>query len=132
MRIQFNTTQLNSNKTIHITEKDTAYLTALFECRLETYKLHITDINVHLSNENYEREGRYGNHCSLSTNITGKKLQPINFEADNDNIVLAIIHAIDKLTVLLMARLKAGEDALQNDKRVIKIRKQLAQVLLPV
>ncbi|EPR70349.1 hypothetical protein ADIWIN_3705 [Winogradskyella psychrotolerans RS-3] len=129
MRIQFNTTQINSNKTIHITEKDTAYLTALFECRLENYGLHITEIDVHLSNENNKQEGCHGNRCSLSTNIVGQPLHPISFEADNDNIVLAILHAIDKLKVSLMACIKAGEDALHNNERVFCIRKQVIPVV---
>ncbi|REE25934.1 hypothetical protein DFQ09_102526 [Winogradskyella pacifica] len=122
MRIQFNTTQLNSNKTIHISEKDTAYLTALFECRLENYEIHIAEIDVHLSNENNKQEGDHSNRCLLSTNIVGRPFQPISFEADNDNIVLAILHAIDKLTVSLMACIKAGEDALRNNERVFCIR----------
>ncbi|WP_179334928.1 hypothetical protein [Winogradskyella costae] len=131
MRIQFNTTQLTFNQTIHITEKDVTYFTGLITSRLEHYIYNIILIKVHLSYVFNTVNRLKSIRCVFIANLEGKNQQPVRFEACNDNIVLAILYGIDQLKLSLIRYKKAGEDGLQHEERIFNIRKRLKQVALP-
>ncbi|WP_178985339.1 hypothetical protein [Winogradskyella helgolandensis] len=131
MRIQFNTTQLTSNQTIHITEKDVTYFTGLIAYRLEHYIYNITIINVHLSYVINSVNKLHSICCVLNAKFEGQNQHSIRFEACNANIVLALLHGIDQLKFSLIQNIKVRADALPSDERIFNIRKRLKQVALP-
>ena len=131
MRIQFNTTELRSNQTLHITEKDTAYFTALIASRLEHYKSNISLIKVHISHVDNAVGAFNGSRCALSTTVADDHLKPIICESENNNVVLALLNAIDTLTPSLLRSNTVSETALYSDDRIYNTRIPLTELVLP-
>ncbi|TLP80149.1 HPF/RaiA family ribosome-associated protein [Maribacter sp. ACAM166] len=94
MKIQFNT-----DKTISGNEKDQHYFTSLIEEGLRNFESHITRIEVHLSDENGNKEGPNDIRCLLETRIEGR--QPLAVSCQADTVELSVSGAIDKLTTSL-------------------------------
>ncbi|QXP79338.1 MULTISPECIES: hypothetical protein [Winogradskyella] len=97
MRIQF-----NINKKITINEKDQSYLRSLISSSLEVYESDIVELKVHLSDENEKRTASNAMQCLLDTEVKNG-IQPLPVSCKAENIVLAILIALDKLTFSLEA-----------------------------
>ncbi len=94
MKIQFNT-----DKTIDGNQKNIAYFTAMIANNLIKYESHITRIEVHLSDENGNKEGKDDKRCLLEARLEGRKPMAVSHQANT--IELAISGAIDKLKASL-------------------------------
>jgi ribosome-associated translation inhibitor RaiA len=94
MKIQFNT-----DKTINGDERHQAFFTAQIAAELKKYESDITRIEVHISDENGQKEGRNAIRCLLEARLEGK--QPIAVTAQADTIDLAVSEATDKLMASL-------------------------------
>ncbi len=94
MKIQFNT-----DKTIRGSERDEQYFTSLIEEELKNFESHITRIEVHLSDENGEKDGVNDIRCLLETRLEGRK--PIAVSSQADTAEMATSGAIDKLKASL-------------------------------
>lgn len=94
MKIQFNT-----DKAINGDERTQDFFTSQIAEELERYQAHITRIEVHISDENGNKEGTKAIRCLLEARLEGK--QPIAVASHADNVELAVSGAIDKLQVSL-------------------------------
>ncbi len=90
MKIQFNT-----DKTINGDERSQDFFTSQIAEELDLYESHVTRIEVHLSDENGEKEGMNDIRCLLEARLEGK--QPIAVSDQADTVELAVTGAIDKL-----------------------------------
>lgn len=94
MKIQFNT-----DKTIEGDERNEEYFSSLISDALDRYKSNITRIEVHLKDENGNKDGFNDIQCVLEARIEGK--QPIAVKCQADTTELAVTGAIDKLEISL-------------------------------
>ncbi len=90
MKIQFNT-----DKTISGDERTQKYFTSQITDELKRYQPHITRIEVHLSDENGNKEGIKDKQCLLEARLEGR--QPIAVTCQSETIEQAVSGAIDKL-----------------------------------
>jgi ribosome-associated translation inhibitor RaiA len=86
--------QFNTDKTIDGNQRKRDYFATLIEEELERYSMHITRIEIHLSDENGIKEGTNDIRCLLEARLRGR--QPIAVADQSDTIELAITGAIDK------------------------------------
>ena len=86
--------QINTDKTINGDERQERYFTTLIEGALARFESHITKIEVHLSDENGNKEGANDIRCLLEAKMKGR--DPIAVSANADKIEVAINGAIDK------------------------------------
>jgi len=94
MKIQFNT-----DKTISGDERNEDYFTSQIADTLEKFQLHITRIEVHLSDENGKKKGFKDMRCLLEARLEGRR--PIAVSCQADTVELAVSGAIDKLETSL-------------------------------
>jgi hypothetical protein len=90
MKIQFNT-----DKNIHGTEDFIRRLTSLIEGNLEKYSTQITRIEVHLSDEDGDKNGIKTKRCLLEARLSG--MNPIAVSSQSLTEELAVTESIDKL-----------------------------------
>jgi ribosome-associated translation inhibitor RaiA len=90
MKIQFNT-----DKTINGDESIQNHFTSLIAESLSRFQSHITRIEVHLSDQNGQKEGLNDVHCLMEARIEGR--QPIAVSCNADSNESAVSGAIDKL-----------------------------------
>ena len=109
MIIQFNTIQIKNFNTIHINDKDQSYFTSLITDRLKNYDSDIRTIDVQLSDKKERNNGLNVMRCLLNTSIEDSKSLAIKSQVDNDNIVLAVLIAVDDLIASLKTVLKRKE-----------------------
>lgn len=89
------TIQFNTDKTINGDKKQQDYFTSQITEELKNYESNITRIEVHLSDENGEKEGVNAIRCLLEARIEGK--QPIAVTEQANSVELAVSGAITKL-----------------------------------
>ena len=94
MQIQFNT-----DKTINGDERHQDYFTSQISEELKKYQSQITRIEVHISDENGEKEGENDIRCLLEARLEGR--QPIAVSNQADTIEQSVSGAIDKLKASL-------------------------------
>ncbi|MBB5438113.1 ribosome-associated translation inhibitor RaiA [Pedobacter sp. AK017] len=94
MNIQFNT-----DKTINASEKNTAPFMVQIIDELSRFSTDITRIEVHLSDENGNKDGLNDIRCLLEARLEGK--QPIAVTNQADTPDQALSGAIDKLKASL-------------------------------
>ncbi len=94
MKIQFNT-----DKIVNGDEKHQAYITSLIADKLKRFQLYITRIEVHLSDENGNKEGPNDIQCLLEARIEGRPPIAVSYKADT--LILAVSGAIEKLKASL-------------------------------
>ena len=87
--------QFNTNKTIEGEERLQSYYTSLIDEKLKRFESHLTRIEVHLTNENGDIEGRPLIQCVLEARMEGK--QPIAVTAQSEVVEKAVSSAIEKL-----------------------------------
>ncbi len=89
------TIQINTDKTIIANEEQSSSFVAMIEEELSRFSEQITRIEVHLSDENGNKEGLNDIRCLIEARLEGK--QPIAVSADADTDEQAVSDAIDKL-----------------------------------
>ena len=90
MKIQFNT-----DKNINGTEDFITPLTILIEEDLEKYSSQITRIEVHLSDEDGDKEGLKAKRCLLEARLSGRN--PIAVSSQSDTEEQAVSESLNKL-----------------------------------
>jgi len=90
MKIQFNT-----DKNINGTEVFITPLTILIEEYLEKYSSQITRIEVHLSDEDGDKDGLKSKRCLLEARLSG--MNPIAVSSQSDNEEQAVSESLNKL-----------------------------------
>jgi len=93
------TIQLNTDKNINGTETFTASYIAQIESELGRFSDHITRIEVHLSDEDGQKDGPNTKRCLLEARLEHR--QPIAVSSQADTLDQAISGALDKLTASL-------------------------------
>lgn len=105
------TIQFNTDKNIIGDERNQNHYTSLIEEELKRYQSHITRIEVHLSDENGEKEGRNDVLCLLEARLEGRQPMAVSYQADA--IEQAVSGALDKL--------KTSLDTILGRLKIIKI-----------
>jgi ribosomal subunit interface protein len=90
MKIQFNT-----GRNIIGSEELRASLSSLISEELNRFSDHITRLEVHLSDEDSNKNGVNDKRCMIEARLKG--LQPIAVTNNADTLELAVTGAIDKL-----------------------------------
>lgn len=91
--------QFNTDKTINGDEKNSSYFNSIIEEELKRFSDHITRIEVHLTDENGNKEGLKDRRCLLEARIENR--QPIavtNHASTNEE---AVTGALEKLKISL-------------------------------
>jgi ribosome-associated translation inhibitor RaiA len=90
MKIQFNT-----GRNIIGSDELRASLTSLISGELNRFKDHITRLEVHLSDEDSNKNGVNDKRCMIEARLEG--MQPIAVTNHADSHELAVTGAVDKL-----------------------------------
>jgi hypothetical protein len=91
--------QFNTDKTINGDEKHRAYFIGLITEEFERFSDSITRIEVHLGDENGNKEGIGDIRCMLEARLKGR--QPIAVTSHADTNDAAVSASIDKLKASL-------------------------------
>ncbi len=94
MKIQFNT-----DKTLDGNERKEQYFTSEIENGLKRFESLITRVEVHLSDENGNKEGVNDKSCLLEVRIEGK--QPVVVTSKANTVARSVTGAIDKMKASL-------------------------------
>jgi ribosomal subunit interface protein len=87
--------QINTDNNIAGSARMKTYFTETLEDSLSRFNEQITRVEVHLSDENAEKEGGDDKRCLLEARLKG--LKPVVVSHNAENIDLALSGAIDKL-----------------------------------
>jgi ribosome-associated translation inhibitor RaiA len=87
--------QLHTDHNIEGSERQNAYFTTFIGEALERYRIHITRLEVHLADENGNKEGKNDQRCMIEARLEG--LQRLAVTNHADTIEQAIQGAMDKL-----------------------------------
>ena len=93
------TIQLNADKNLNIHESFREKLNDLLSKGLSRFSEHITRLEVHLSDENGNKDGLNDKRCLLEARLEGR--QPIAVTADAHTHEQSVKAAIDKLKASL-------------------------------
>lgn len=93
------TIQINTDKNLSVHEKYGAQLEALLAEELSRFDDHITRLEVHLADENGNKESQDDKRCLLEARLKGR--QPIAVSSSANTYDQAINGAIDKLKASL-------------------------------
>lgn len=91
--------QFNTDNHLSESEKSRTFFTNLISEELEKYGAHINRIEVHLTDENGDKEGGNDKRCLLEVRMTGHT--PIAVTNIADSEALAIDGAIEKIKHVL-------------------------------
>jgi ribosome-associated translation inhibitor RaiA len=91
--------QINTGKNLSVHEEYHNELEALLTEDLSRFSQYITRLEVHLSDENADKESQDDKKCVLEARMEGK--QPIAVSAFANSYDQAVNSAIDKLTASL-------------------------------
>lgn len=86
--------QINTDKTLDGHDRMQEYFTAQIKDSLKRYKDHITTVEVHLKDENGNKDGFNDKSCVLEVRLKG--LKPIAITSQADTTELALSNAISK------------------------------------
>lgn len=87
--------QVNTDKNIEGSARMSAYFTDTLHDALDRFADQVTRIEVHLSDENAQKEGGDDKRCLLEARLKG--LKPIVVSHNAENLDFAVSGAIDKL-----------------------------------
>ena len=93
------TIQFNTDHNIEGSERQNAYFTTLISESLARFDDRITRLEVHLSDENGNKEGSNDQRCMIEARLEG--LQPVAVSNHGDTAEQAIKGAITKLKTSL-------------------------------
>ena len=99
---------LNTDKNISGNERLESYVNSTISEELSRFSEHITRIEVHLSDENGDKEGVNDKRCVLEARIKNK--QPIAVTSDENTTEKAISDALDKLKVSIEKVISRSKD----------------------
>ena len=91
--------QFNTDHNIDGSDRQSAYFSSAIAEALGRFSSHISRIEVHLSDENGNKEGKNDQRCLLEARLEG--LQPIAVTTHGDTIELAVKAATDKMKAAL-------------------------------
>lgn len=91
--------QINAGKNLSVHEEYSNELEALLTKELSRYSEHITRLEVHLSDEDGNKESQDDKKCLLEARLEGR--QPIAVSTFANTYDRAVDDAIDKLKALL-------------------------------
>ena len=87
--------EVNTDKNIEGSARMTAYFSETLHEALDRFQDQITRVQVHLSDENAEKQGSDDKRCLLEARLKG--LKPVVVTHHAENIDMALSGAIDKL-----------------------------------
>ncbi len=87
--------QINTDKNITVHEAFESQLDAMLTDELSRFSEHITRLEVHLSDENGNKQEQNDKRCMIEARIKGR--QPIAVVANANDYELAVSGAIEKL-----------------------------------
>lgn len=90
MQIQYNT-----DKTINGDVRNNDFFTSFIAEELSRFEIHITRIEVYVSDENGEKEGPDDKQCKMEARLKGRK--PILVSSNGDTVRKAVSGATSKL-----------------------------------
>jgi ribosome-associated translation inhibitor RaiA len=93
------TIQINTDKNLSVHEAFEAQLNDLLSEELSRFSEHITRLEVHLSDENGNKQGLNDKRCMIEARIEGR--QPIAVTDRANDYELAVSGAIEKLKASL-------------------------------
>jgi len=93
------TIQINTDKNLSMHEAFEAQLDAMLTDELSRFSEHITRLEVHLSDENGNKQGQNDKRCMIEARLEGR--QPIAVTANANDYELAVSGAIEKLKASL-------------------------------
>ncbi len=93
------TIQINTDKNLSVHEGFEAQLDDLLSEELSRFSEHITRLEVHLSDENGDKQGQNDKRCMIEARIEGR--QPIAVTERANDYELAVSGAIEKLKASL-------------------------------
>ena len=88
------TIQINTDKTLTAEKRSADFFNSQIAEALDRFESHITRIEVHLKDENGNKDGFNNISCLLEARLEGR--QPIAISNQADTIDLAITGAIEK------------------------------------
>lgn len=100
--------QLNTDKNIVGDERLESYLNDVIQDELSNFSDSITRIEIHLADENGQKNGEYDKRCTLEARIENK--QPIAVTSHANTVEAAVNDALEKLKASLdtiLGRLKS-------------------------
>ncbi|MCL5129296.1 HPF/RaiA family ribosome-associated protein [Algibacter sp. L4_22] len=89
------TIQINTDKTITGEKRSSDFFTSQINEALQRFESHITRIEVHLKDENGDKDGFNNIYCLLEARLEGR--QPIAITTQADTTDLAVSDAISKI-----------------------------------
>jgi ribosome-associated translation inhibitor RaiA len=89
------TIQINTDKNIAGNEKLIAYFTTIIVDELVRVSDHITRIEIHLSDEDGNKNGQNGKRCLLEARLENR--QPVAVSSHANTVEKAVNNALDKL-----------------------------------
>lgn len=89
------TIQINTDNTISGEQRREEYFTTLIAEALERFETHISRIEVHLKDENGQKDGINDISCMIEARIEGRQPNAVTNQADA--VEPALIGAIDKM-----------------------------------
>lgn len=87
--------QFNTDNNIEGSERLNEYFTTTLSDSLDRFSNQITRLEVHLTDENSNKEGQNDKRCMLEARLEG--IQPIAVTNNGDTIEQAVKGAVDKL-----------------------------------
>lgn len=93
------TIQLNADNNLSISKEYSQKLTEILSEELDRYSENLTRLEVHLSDENGNKDSKNDKRCLLEARPKGH--QPVAVSDTGDNYDLAVDGAIDKLKAML-------------------------------
>ena len=87
--------EVNTDNNIEGSARMTAYFTETLEEALQRFEEQISRVQVHLSDENGQKQGSDDKRCLLEARLKG--LKPVVVSHQAENIDIAVSGAIDKL-----------------------------------
>jgi ribosome-associated translation inhibitor RaiA len=87
--------QFNTDNNITGSERQNEYYSGTLTESLARFSNQITRLEVHLTDENSNKEGQNDKRCMLEARLEG--LQPIAVTNNADSVELAVKGAVDKL-----------------------------------
>lgn len=91
--------QLNTDKNIAGDERLESYLNSIIKEELSNFSEHITRIEVHLADENSQKNGQNDKRCILEARI--KNRQPIAVTSHANTVEIALNDALERLKASL-------------------------------
>jgi ribosome-associated translation inhibitor RaiA len=93
------TIQMNTDKNLNVHEAFEAKLDSLLSEELSRFSEHITRLEVHLSDENGNKQGQNDKRCMIEVRMEGR--QPIAVTESANDYEPAVSGAIEKLKASL-------------------------------